>query len=230
MWGRIMIVNIAVVEDEKVFHQIILSKLKNCQKYEMEINCFTSVSEMEASEQHYDLILLDISMPDINGIDYARSHLNKNIVFVSGYDMYMKSSFGANVYGFISKSEPAMQFVEQCEDALDRILNQKKLQINAVSGQYTIYEKDIIYVQYDGYQKINVVTLNDSYILNKVTLKEFHLRLSDVFVFCSRDTIVNVDKIIGFNDNRLIMIGTKTKLKISRRRYRAVRRSYFMNL
>lgn len=61
-----MIVNIAVVEDEKVFHQIILSKLENSYKYEMEINCFTSVGEMEASEQHYDLILLDIEMSDIN--------------------------------------------------------------------------------------------------------------------------------------------------------------------
>lgn len=225
-----MIVNIAVVDDQKEFHHIILSKLENSQKYELKINCFTNVGEMEASEQYYDLVLLDICMPNINGIDYARSHLNKNIVFVSGYQTYMKKSFGSNVYGFIEKSEKPLQFLKQCEDAIDRILNQKKIQLNAIFGQYTIYEKDIIYVQYDGYNKINVVTENDNYILNKMTLKEFYLYLSDIFIFCSRDTIVNIDKILGFNENKLIMIGTKTELRISRRRYREVKRHYFMNL
>lgn len=121
------------------------------------------------------------------------------------------------------------QFLRQCEDALDRILNQKKLQLNAVSGQYILLEKDIIYVQYDGYTRINVVTQNDSYILNKTSLKEFYLRLSDMFVFCNRDTIVNIDKILGFSDNDLIMSGIKTKLSVSRRRYREIKRKYFMN-
>lgn len=50
-----------------------------------------------------------------------------------------------------------------------------------------------------------------------------------MFVFCNRDTIVNIDKILGFSDDKLIMSGIKTKLLVSRRRYREIKRKYFMN-
>lgn len=42
----------------------------------------------------------------------------------------MKSSFESNVFGFIEKSEKGSRFLRQREDALDRILNQNKQQLN----------------------------------------------------------------------------------------------------
>lgn len=220
--------NLAIVDDQKEYHQIIKRYLKQIKEYEFKITCFTSIEELEKSNISFNLILLDIDMPDINGVDYAKEHLNLNIVFVTNHSIYMKHAYGPNIYGFIEKSDSVKEFVSEIKEVLSYFSKQHMVNIKTETGDYSLFEKDIIYIQYLDRKKLCIKQIDDEYVVNGHGLKDFHTRLSSDFMFCSRDTIVNIKHIVGITtDNKIILKGIKTKHSISARRLSQIKQAYY---
>lgn len=61
------------------------------------------------SRQIYDLVFLDVKLPEISGIEVKKLIENdtkiKNIVFVTNYQLYMKEAFGRKVIAYLLKDE-----------------------------------------------------------------------------------------------------------------------------
>jgi len=59
------------------------------------------------SENHIDIAYLDISMPELNGIDLAKklkeTNPGINIVFATGHDEYAKESYSVQASGYLTK-------------------------------------------------------------------------------------------------------------------------------
>ncbi|MBD5096735.1 MAG: response regulator [Lachnospiraceae bacterium] len=100
--------NVAICDDENaIVNQIEKCILDLCQaeKISIDTDVFYSGASLEQaylSEKRYDLIFLDIQMENINGISAAKKirELDENvlIVFVSGYEKYMKELFQYDVF------------------------------------------------------------------------------------------------------------------------------------
>ena len=220
--------DIAIVDDQKEYHNIIKKRLYLIKNVEIVVHAFTSVLEMEKSGRTFNLILLDIDMPDINGIKYSREHLNQNIIFITNHSYFMKKAYGSNVYAFIEKSDSVEYFVEVVKNVIERIISQRNITIKTNNGMRTILEKDIIYAQYIERKTICIKTINGEYIVKGYGLVELTQKLDNRFVFCDRDLIINIDYIIGItNDNKLIVKSIKNKLYVSTRRIAEVKRLYF---
>lgn len=106
-------IRIAIVDDEKVFADDYCRELcKLFKKHEVkcEIDTYTDARFFQGMlrEKKYELIFLDIDMPDITGIDLAKeirkSDSETTIVFVSYHENFVFEAYRYTAYRFIRKN------------------------------------------------------------------------------------------------------------------------------
>ena len=69
-------IKVAIVDDE----QAICDKIKNILLKFDDIRTYT-YNSLSLLDQEYDFILLDIEMPDYDGIEYSKKHLDQKNIF-----------------------------------------------------------------------------------------------------------------------------------------------------
>lgn len=147
----------AIVDDDIIFAEnlkrhIILLCEKN--EYNVKIKCFNEANSILEEDQFvkYDIIFLDIEMPEINGIDIAE-RINKirgenivpYIVFVTSKEHLVFEALKKLPYSFIRKSQ--LSDIEQCLTSLCKRLSvSPTYSIKDGRGIRTIEIKDIIKV------------------------------------------------------------------------------------
>ena len=99
---------IVIVDDEKIIldgiERAILKIYPN-----FEINCFLDPNEAVnfIKKNSCDVVLLDIQMPEISGIELAKRikgiKEDINIIFITGYSEYAVNAFSLNASGYIIK-------------------------------------------------------------------------------------------------------------------------------
>lgn len=166
-------------------------------------------------------------MPDIDGLTYAKENDNQNIIFVTEYSHYMKKVFGPNIYGFIEKTDSLEYFQKTIIDVLDRISQNHFIHIKTNDGNFSICVDHILYVQYVRRKTLCLKLKNIEYLVTGYSLKEFSVLLAPMFIFCDRDTIINIHKIIGITSNKLILQDVSHKIGISSRRLNMVKNEYY---
>lgn len=109
-------IKIAVVDDHELFRTGLLTHLSNYDDLEIVINVENGNELLNALEhQKVDLILMDISLPDINGIDVTKILKEKNnsikIIMLTGHELpsYVTNSIEAKANGYLVKSSKASE-------------------------------------------------------------------------------------------------------------------------
>lgn len=207
-----LIMRIAIVDDQKEFLDIISRKIKPLR---YPFDTYTSVNDVKGQ---YDLMLLDIDMPDCDGIGYAKKHRNQNIIFITTHSERVKEAFGSNVYGFIEKSDDDSVFEKIIENAMREIIDEKyiTLKINQENKKFLI--KDIIYIQYMRYKTVGFIYNDLSYIAKGYSLIDIEEQLENQFVYIDRTTLVNKDKMLRLINDRLYISGVPQIFTVSKRR------------
>lgn len=211
---------IAIVDDQKEFLEIIYDKVKIL---EYEFFSYTSVYDMEKSHQIHDLILLDIDMPDCNGVDYARKHKDKNIIFITSLSECMKEAFGSNIYGFIEKSDTDERYREIIERTVREIYDEKYITLNTNVGYQDFKLKDIVYIQGYAPRNLSFVYQNNLYNLKGYTLKKLETQLDDCFVYIDRGTLVNKERIENIIGDKIYLNGVVQTFTVSVRRKQKIK-------
>lgn len=219
--------NIAVIDDQVECLQLMKSRLYDIHEYQLDICFFKSIRDFEKSDTMFHLVLLDIDMPDINGLDYAKMHTDQNIVFITNYSSYMKKAYGPNVYAFIEKDDSSQEFHKQRIEVLDRISMQETIHIKIQNGNINIFVKDIIYVQYIDRLTICIKLKNHEYIVKGQSMKSFVEKLGDKFLYADRDIAFNIDMVMGIMEDKLILRDIHHQLSISKRKLQQVKKVYY---
>lgn len=153
---------VAVIDDDPHFSELLEARLAQlCQSNgdEAQISCFNHAAKILRTEDFtkYDIIFLDIAMPDIDGLEVAKK-LNAlrgdsptpYIVFVSSKDNLVFEALHVYPYSFIRKSN--LSDLDACMLSLSKTLNSMpiytiqhaksadKLDINSII--YIIKEKN----------------------------------------------------------------------------------------
>jgi DNA-binding NarL/FixJ family response regulator len=93
---------------------------------------------IEAGKNNYDLILMDISMPDKNGIEAAKEILEKHpeqkilMLTMHKESAFIKKSMNVDIKGYVLKDAP----IEELTLAINTILNGRKFFSAEVSESY----------------------------------------------------------------------------------------------
>ena len=148
---------IAIVEDDRSFVeelQTYLGQYALEEKQVFEISVFHDGAEiLENYEANYDLILLDIEMPKVNGMDAAEKirEVDENVVlmFITNMAQYAIHGYSVGALDFVMKPITYYTFSMKMKRALKRAQKkeQKPLILNLSDGIKTLEIKQIYYVE-----------------------------------------------------------------------------------
>lgn len=118
--------NILIVDDHQIVIDGLISLLHHKEEYKIEkaLSGRIALEMIQTNPHHFQLIITDISMPEINGIELCKEvkskypHLKVLILSMHNTLPYIKESIAADADGYVLKNISQKDFVE----AIQRIL------------------------------------------------------------------------------------------------------------
>lgn len=216
-------ISIGIIDDEQVY----LDKIKDILITNFDDIRVYSYNSASKIDNDLDFILLDIDMPDIDGIIFSKQHRNYRIVFVTNYDTRIKEAFGPNVYGYVSKGNLEEELVEKVKEVIEIIKCDYYVTFKVNGIDINIRIDDIIYCQYLGNHIVSIVYHDKKININNSSLKKVKEILNEYFIEISQDIIINKHRIINFEDRYVYLDGINSKFEVSVRKRKLVRKSFY---
>ena len=161
-----------------------------------------------AEEKAYDILLLDIEMGEMDGVELAKRIRQENdtvqLVFITGYPDYIGEGYEVAALHYLMKPVKEEKLCSVLDRATEKISKNEKVlnfEINGEMVRVPVYQ--IRYVDVFG-NYVTIHALTD--ITVKMTLGEVEKLLDERFYRVGRSTIINLTRI-----SRV----TKTEIKLS---------------
>ncbi|MFJ5564854.1 LytR/AlgR family response regulator transcription factor [Lysinibacillus xylanilyticus] len=180
--------------------------------------------------EKYNIIFLDIEMPEENGIRIARKIRDIDsdvlIIYVSSYDRYMRESFEVQPFRYILKPIKFEELRKSIFQAFHFIVNNNNLiTFSLKNTTYQLRIKDIIYITVENGRKLNIITSENEYkTYGKLGDLEKHLK-PYFFARVHTGYVVNMDNIRSINNVQIIM-NNEDEIPISRGRRQEFKLQY----
>lgn len=163
-------INIALLDDDNVALNIsktILETFFNEKNIEFKLHSFTSPLTFlaNAKEVNYDLVVLDIDMPEMDGIEVAKEvrkiKFDATIIFLSQKENLVFDCFSVRPFGFIRKNRLYEDFGKIMNLYLGNENNMEdkgsSLTIKSKTGILNLKIRDIVYIEGNrNYQSIHL--------------------------------------------------------------------------
>jgi DNA-binding LytR/AlgR family response regulator len=157
-----------------------------------------------------DLLLLDIQMPDISGIDLFKS-LQKPplVIFTTAYSNYAVEGFNLNAVDYLLKPIKYERFVDAIEKAAQMLPKQREADsFLTVRSEYRLVKIPYLEIEYieglEDYVKIHLVGKRT--ILTRMNLKNMADKLPDTsFIRVHRSFIVPVNRLSSIRNKRILL-------------------------
>lgn len=225
-------IGIAICDDHKSIHdevENLLSKYQESRKLECDIYNFFSVQELLASREHYNIILLDIDMPEIDGIQ-AAERLNQrgmqyNIIMLTSKRERFKEAFKIGATRFVTKPIDQEELFEALDNAFESCLGFEKITVKYKGNDCVMRQRDIYMIEAQrDYVKIYS---KDKIFESSQSLKVFAEQLDKrIFILVHRSYLVNMMHIYDICNDYLELADGK-RVPVSRRKSAEVRQKVF---
>jgi two-component system LytT family response regulator len=250
-WGSNMPLRTLIVDDESIARKILREELDSLDDVEIVGEAENGAIALEKiSEHHPDLVLLDLQMPVMGGLEVVRNlkrgtHMPV-IVIVTAYDKYALQAFDAGAIDYLLKpvgEERLAEAVERAKRVTGREAAERLAQLQEIADQpamprtrrivgkvgeeYFLLSADEVYAfQADG-DIVWIITAKKKYLATQ-TLKVLDQRLRNTsFQRIHRNALVNVDhvrKMSALSSQRwLITLSNGQEFIASKRQARSVR-------
>ena len=166
-----------------------------------------------------DLIFLDIQMPGLTGIEFAKTISEKTLViFTTAYPEYALEGFELDALDYLVK--PIKQ--ERFQKAFDKALTYHKLLeseiakteipkngddyffVKAERKFIKIHFKDILFIE--GLKDYVVMQTDEQRIITAMNIKTIHEQLPQhLFARISKSYIINVREVASFDNNAVLI-------------------------
>lgn len=206
-----------VIDDEPLAAQLIASYVERTPGLELK-GVYSSGADAvkDIMGKEVDLIFLDIEMPQINGLEFAKVIPSEcKIIFTTAYDQYAVQGYKVNAFDYLLKPISYKEFLE----AATRVLNLApkaipevpKREFILVKSEYKLIQvriSEIMFVEgLKDYIKI-YIDGSDKPILTLMSMKAIEQTLpSNKFIRVHRSYIVNTEKISVIERNNILMAG-----------------------
>lgn len=215
-------INCLIVDDEPVAREILENHLSKLNTFEVVASCKSAIEAFNQINAHaIDLIFLDINMPEISGLSFARS-INKNIklIFTTAYREYAVDGFDLKAVDYLLKPisfERLLQSVNKYLDENHRLKSPEPTEIVSEKNDSFFVRSDRKMVRIDfaeiryieslsDYIKIH---LTDKTVITRETISNIESKLPPhEFIRIHRSFIVALSQIDSFS-NELIEMGRK---------------------
>ena len=185
---------ILVVEDDRLLNTTLCYNLSTA-GYDVDAALSKSIAERLCGKQSYDLIVLDVNLPDGNGFDFCRELKERNsdtaVIFLTANDMEsdMLKGYELGADDYVTKPFPMSVFQKKVSVLLARIKKQSggdcyndgNLYVNFSEMAATLNEKAISFTPLE-YRLLKVLTRNPQIVLTRQVLLEKLWDIDGTFV------------------------------------------------
>jgi len=212
-----MVISCLAIDDEPLALKQIGSYIKKTPFLEPVALCRNAFEAMEfLKDGRVDLMFVDISMPDLSGVDFVKSlSVKPYIVFTTAYSEYAIDGFRVEATDYLLKPIGFTDFLKAANKVRSII------ELKSTKAENPITAPDHIFVKSD-YKLVRVELLDIEYIesmheyikihragekplMTLVSLKSIENQLpAEKFIRVHRSFIVNKDKIKVIERNRIV--------------------------
>lgn len=165
-----------------------------------------------------DLIFLDIQMPGITGIEFAKTISKKTlIIFTTAYSEYALDSYEVDAIDYLIKPVEPGRFRKAADKALSYhslLLQEEKENIEPAADDYFFVKsdrkyfkvnfEDILFVE--GLKDYVILQLEEQRIITRMNLKAmYELLPKNLFLRINKSYIVNTTRIEAFDNNDIFI-------------------------
>lgn len=222
-------IRIAVVDDDSISCQRLVDYL---QRYEQEKKEQFKVSVFEEGKEFadnyspiYDIILLDIQMKPMDGVEVARCVRSRDdsvvIVFITSAPQYAINGYEVGALSYLLKPLPWFAFSQELERSIAQVRGrvERSILVNEGTKARRVPLNDIVFVESVRHSSV-MHTLSDRLTIT-ATLKDLEAQLTDHDFFRSNSCyLVNLAHVVGMESQDCIM-STGERLRVSRPRKKA---------
>ncbi len=224
---------IAICDDEVIYKE---NTEKECKSYfheetkyfaeEVVFFTFSSGNELINSAEEYDILFLDVEMPDGDGIRvkeyFEKNKKNTRIIFLTSHEERAIEAFGKNVLCFLRKPIKEEKFHKALEKALSDIRG-TVLEVEENGKVILLPIQQIKYIEVQDKYTI-VFAETGSYLLRK-TMRFWEEQLSNQY-FCRihKSFLVNLDFFVKEKDE--VVLDKNKRVRISRKNKEKVMNEY----
>lgn len=216
-----------IIDDEAIAREIIATHLAKIKNINVIASFSNAIEAFNCIRNHkIDLVFLDINMPEVSGISFAKS-INKEIkiIFTTAYREYAVEGFELQAVDYLLKPisfERLLKAVNTYFEVYDKPVTQisKKEETNSfmfVRSERRMLKidfKSIVYIEsYSDYIKIHIT--DKSTIVTRETISAIEAKLpKGLFIRIHRSYIITLNKIESFTNEQIII--SNQSLPISR--------------
>ncbi|WP_418697130.1 LytR/AlgR family response regulator transcription factor [Bacteroides sp.] len=211
--------NCIIVDDEPLAREAIELLVKDIPYLSLtgSFNNATSAARF-MEEQTADLIFLDIQMPGITGIEFARKIAKRTlIIFTTAYSEYALDSYEVDAIDYLIKPVESERFRKATDKALSYhslLLQEEKENIEPAADDYFFVKsdrkyfkvnfEDILFVE--GLKDYVILQLEEQRIITRMNLKAmYELLPKSLFLRVNKSYVVNTARIEAFDNNDIFI-------------------------
>ena len=216
------------IDDEPLALKKLVTYIKKIPYLELVTECRSAIEAQKViDEQEIDAVFLDINMPDLNGMDFAKSLEQGHsqgplMVFTTAYSEYAIEGYKANSVGYLLKPYGFDEFEAAAQKVKDihEIRQQATTDVTAqVDDDGTIFVKSdykIVRIAIENIRYIEAMSEylriacddRDKPVIVLLSMKKIEEHLpSSMFMRIHRSFIINLNKICEVKKNHVILDG-----------------------
>lgn len=180
--------------------------------------------ELIQSRESFDIIFLDIKMPNINGMELAKKIRKQGrqslIIFITSASEYVFDAFDVEAFQYLLKpiqNDKLKNVLEKATKKMQIDANIDFLMISANRQIQKVFLKDILYIESIG--RIIKIHCNNGTLETYEQIGILEDKLSDKFFFrCHKCFLVNLNFVDAFNKTE-VRLENGEKIMLAKRRY-----------
>lgn len=228
-------INIVICDDDNNFLDFIekkIIKILEDNRENIKIHKFRSGMELlrfyRKADKPFDIILLDIDMPNIDGLELAEVIRKEDeesiLIFLTSMEDEVYKTFKYNTFRFIRKTHMEQELEEALISAMEKLSTEKHI-FKTDHGEIALTTDEIIYFEFMD-RVVHIVTFDNKFRTNIRRFKDIEdAFLSKGFVGIHRSCIVNQNYIRAIGDLE-ITLDNGEKLPVSRYRMEDVKKAF----
>lgn len=200
-----MKLNIAIIDNEAPFRKSIATAVDEWvkkSKISATINEYSSAESflfVYEEKKDYDLLLLDIEMDGINGVEMAKRIRHEDetvqIIFITGYPDYMCQGYDLSALHYLIKPVSNEKLFEVLDRALKNIKKGGNRVIFTTDGGEKVVALDAILYAESYSHNMHIVTTDGAFDV-RMTISSLAEVLGSEFISTHRSYIVNLSHIV----------------------------------
>ena len=220
------IIKCLIVDDEAIAREIIASHLSRIDNLDVVAECKNAIEAFNyINHSAVDLVFLDINMPEVSGISFAKS-INKNIriIFTTAYRDYAIDGFELQAVDYLLKPI-AFERLLKAVNLYFEVYNKPEMdtvqKVDVSNFIFVRSDRRMIKVEFDtityieSYSDYIKIHMKDDSIVTRETISAIEAKLpKNQFIRIHRSYIVAITHIKSFT-NEAVMVFNK-ELTISR--------------